>query len=409
MTVTTFVDTHRITPANGSAPGLPQRTLVTTILYPAKGNASPTSLPGATPDTSGGPYPLIAFAHGTGSSPQNYLPLLEHWASHGYVVVAPKFPLSSQGAPGGIDVGDVSNQPEDISFVINSVLKESAGTSGPLAGMVDPHEIGAAGHSLGAITTVGLIGNTCCRDVRVKAAIIMAGTLEGYSDGHYEMAKAPPLLVVSGTADSLVPYNSAVNVFNHAEGPKALLTIKGGDHMSAAAFSPASASDVLRVSTDFFDAYLKGDRTALKQLAHDGQPGVTTILVAPRPGSSATASTLPTPKLHLHATATPDSNLTDGQTVIVTWSGYTPGENITILQCAPGDRQLDDSAACDFTNARLLQPNPTGKGSLPLVVKEGAVGTGVCDATHQGCFILADNASSTDPAKNVLIPISFVK
>jgi hypothetical protein len=38
---------------------------------------------------------------------------------------------------------------------------------------------------------------------------------------------------------------------------------------------------------------------------------------------------------------------------------------------------------------------------------EGKVGTGVCDATHQGCFIVVNNASSPDPASSVKLPITF--
>lgn len=400
MVTKIYVDTHRSTAANGSAPALPHRTLMTTVLYPATGTPSPTPQAGAAPDKGGGPYPLIAFAHGTGATPLTYLPLLSHWAAAGFVVVAPTFPLSSTNAPGGVDVGDVNSQPADVSFAISSVLAESAHNSGPLAGMIDAHEIGAAGHSLGAITTIGLVANTCCRDARVKAAVILAGNLEGYPKGHYDMAKAPPLLVVSGTQDDFVPYNEAVEVFNRARGPKGLLTIKGGDHGSAAGPS------VYRPTTDFFAVYLKGNAAARNHLPGDGQ-GVDKMLYISKPGSTETASTLPTPKLDLHAKATPSTNLTDGQAVTVTWRGYTPGKAITILECSPGDRQLSNSAACDFTHADLLQPNPTGEGSLTLQISKGKVGTGICDASHKGCFILVDNASSTDPTKNVFLPISF--
>ena len=390
----TFVDTSRPTPPNHSFPGAPSRTLVTTILYPS--------------DRNGAPYPMIEFSPGTGTTPQTYMALLQHWAAAGFVVASPTFPLSSTAAPGGVDVGDVVNQPADASFVINSVLHVSASTNGPLAGMVNPKEIGAAGHSLGAITTIGLVGNTCCRDPQVKAAVVMAGTTEGYPNGHYEVAKAPPLMVVSGTDDAVVPYNGALAIFNEAKGPKAMLTIRGGDHQSAAGFSPTSQASVYNATTDFFDAYLRGDATAEHHLYEDGN-SVAKMVFVPDRGSSRTIKPLPTPKLHLHATASRTSNLTGGETVTIAWRGFTPGKDITIVECGPGDRQLSNSAACDLTHADLLKPNPTGKGSLPLVITEGPVGTATCDATHSGCFILADNASSTVPADNVFIPITFAK
>jgi fermentation-respiration switch protein FrsA (DUF1100 family) len=408
MLTRTLVDDSRTTPANGSAPQIGHRTLVTTVLYPATGTPSSEPRTGASPDKKGGPYPLIAFSHGTASTPQTYLTLLTYWASKGYVVVAPKFPLSSLGAAGGVNVGNVVDQPQDVSFAISSVLRESAESSGPLAGLINADEIGAAGHSLGGITTIGLVANTCCKDRRIKAAAVLAGSLEGYPKGHYDVAQAPPLLVVSGTDDALVPYPSSVEIFNKARGPKALLTINGGSHGDAGGFVAASRPAVLRATTDFFDAYLRADAAARTRLAHDGG-GVTKMFYVPKPGATATVALPSEAPLHLQAKATPDSNLHGGQTVTVTWSGYTPGKAITILQCTPANRQLTNSAACDFTHAQLLKPNPTGQGSLPLQIVEGKVGTGICDASHPGCFILVDNASSSDPSKNVFLPISFAK
>ena len=117
----TFVDTHRTTPAWNQSPALPTRTLVTTILYPATGAAGGDPTPGAAPDKAAGPFPLIVFAHGLGGTPQGYITLLTDWASEGFVVAAPLFPLSNGNVPGGPDAGDVVNQPEDMSYVINSV------------------------------------------------------------------------------------------------------------------------------------------------------------------------------------------------------------------------------------------------------------------------------------------------
>ena len=192
-TTMTFVDTSRSTPPWDGMPGKPSRTLVTTIWYPARASGSVAA-------SGDGPYPLIVFAHGLGGSPQEYQQLLTAWAAAGYVVAAPLFPLSSSETPGGPDGGDIGNQPGDMSFVIDQVLNASAAPNGPLSGLVDPNEIGAAGHSNGAITTLGLVANSCCRDTRVKAAVVMAGTTEGLGRGSYELAEAPPLLIVSGSS-----------------------------------------------------------------------------------------------------------------------------------------------------------------------------------------------------------------
>ena len=402
----TFVDTSRPTAAWGPNPARPSRTLVTTVWYPATGRPGGSPEVGALPDRQGAPYPLIVFGHGLGATPQLYGKLLSSWAAAGYVVAAPLFPLSSSRTPGGPDGGDIGNQPGDMSYVIGAVLRASATMGGTLSGLVDPHEIGAAGHSNGAITTLGLVANTCCLDPRVKAAVVMAGTTEGFPSGRYVLPEAPPLLLVHGTDDDLVPYQDAVLVFNQARGPKGLLTIHGGSHSSAAAFAAPSAGSVIRATIDFFDTYLRHVPGAIDRLESDGRPGVTTVDFVPTMGSTVKLPVPPLPIVHLHASVTPSTNLTNGQTVTVRWSGYTAGKVVNVLECSHVDLANADSSGCDFSNAAILHSDPSGRGSLTMRVATGVVGNGVCDAAHP-CHIVVNDASSTVPSYSRALPITF--
>ena len=228
-TVETFVDHSRSTPAHDGEPGFPSRTLVTSIWYPAAVRPSASPKANAAPDTADGPYPLIVFSHGLGTLPRQYESLLSTWAAAGFVVAAPKFPLTSFGTPGGVDTADVYNQPGDVSFVISVMLLASAAHSGPLSGLISPNEVGIAGHSEGAITTLGFF-NTCCRDPRVKAAAVFSGDPEAYPGGHYVFDGQPPMLVVHGTKDGFLPYGQMVSVFNQQKGPKVLLSLLGANH-----------------------------------------------------------------------------------------------------------------------------------------------------------------------------------
>jgi dienelactone hydrolase len=374
------------------------------VYYPAaSGSADGGAQTDATPDTADGPYPLIVFAHGFGATPEVYAGLLEQWASAGYVVAAPTFPLSSSTSPCGAVAGDVVNQPQDMSFVITSVLRAAKGHDGPLAGLVDPEHIGAAGHSNGGITTYGLVGNTKLRDDRISAAAILAGTAQKFPTGKYDLAHLPPVLFVHGTDDSLVPYSSAIQGFNGARGPKGLLSIIGGDHGSAAAQSAYAAT------TDFFDAYLRDDAAARGRLPDDQVEGTSTMKFVTQKGAQVTVPTVTTPTLDLKASVSPRKNLHGGQLVTVSWSGYTPGKVVNILQCNGSNRDQSKSNECDYSKAKLLQPDPTGKGSLQLEIVEGPIGTGFCDADHPGCFVIVNNASSTDPKDSVQVDISFAK
>jgi fermentation-respiration switch protein FrsA (DUF1100 family) len=407
MVSDTFVDPNRTTPAWNGVPQVPTRTLVTTILYPATGSGGAQATPGAAPDKSAGPFPLIVFGHGLGATPQDYITLLTDWAAAGFVVAAPLFPLSNSNVAGGADAGDVVNQPKDMSYVIGAVLSDSRLPSGTLSGLVDPREVGAAGHSNGAVTTLGLVANTCCQDSRVKAAIVMAGTTEGFPPGHYDFSKTPPLLLVHGTADQLIPYRSAPLVYNQARGPKGLLTVEGGSHGGAAGQDPQSASTVVRTTTDFFEAYLTGDRHAKSNLASDGHSANTKIALDLTPGSAGNALPVPAvPVLHLKASVSPDHGLTNGQPVTISWSGYTAGKVINILECVHVDISAGSSAGCTFANAGLLHADPTGHGRFTMQIVTGTVGDGVCDATHR-CYIAVNDASSLAKSGTKILPITF--
>lgn len=404
VTTLALVDHGRPTAANGACAELPSRALPTTVYYPAvSGPPTGAAQADAAPDTTDGPYPLIVFAHGFGATADTYRDLLEHWASAGYVVAAPTFPLSSGTSPCGAIAGDVVNQPKDMSFVITSVLRDARAQGTPVSGLVEAGHIGAAGHSNGGITVYGLVGNTALRDERVDAAAILAGTAQKYPKGKYDLAHMPPVLFVHGTDDSLVPYSAALSGFNAARGPKGLLSITNGDHGSSA------SAAVQPATTDFFDAYLRGDTTARDRLPHDQTPGISTMKFATERGSAVTVPTVKPIQLHLKAKVTPHEKLRGGQVVTVSWSGYTPGKVVNVLQCNGGDRDLSKSNECDYSKAALLHPDPAGEGSLQLEIIEGPIGTGVCDADHPGCFVIVNNASSTDPKDSVRVDISFAR
>src|SRR5438105_1111385 len=165
-----FVDGSRSTPAGGAE--RPGRHLDTTIWYPARPRPRR-------------PVPGIVFAPGLGALPAGYEAMLRSWARAGYVVAAPAFPGSRADATGGPNAADYVSQPADVRFVIDGLLRLAHGR-GPLRGLVDPQRIGAAGHSLGGVTTLGLVANTCCRDRRVRAAIVMAGDGLDFPGGTYD-------------------------------------------------------------------------------------------------------------------------------------------------------------------------------------------------------------------------------
>jgi dienelactone hydrolase len=275
----TFVDTTRPTDANGRAPALPTRTLLTAIYYPAEGTPSDKPVANATINRKRGPYPLILFTHGLYARGIFYEDVLKTWASAGYVVAAPDYPLSNQDTPGGVNFGtgvaDAKNQPADASFAISQVIKDAQ-----LGKIVDPKRIGASGHSLGGITTYGLAYSACCRDRRVKAAVPMSGFggLVEPIDQYFRNGPTP-LLALHGNTDGTVPIASDINTFARAQPPKYFLTFIGAAHVTPFLGGTDPQATVLKQSTtDFWDRYLKGDKAALDKLRKDGNVSGSTTL-----------------------------------------------------------------------------------------------------------------------------------
>jgi dienelactone hydrolase len=261
-------------------PGRPPmpRTLVTVIRYPAVGSPSHVEVRGAAPAKGRGPFPLVVFAHGFDTTPTPYSQLLDAWASAGYVVAAPIFPLTNPRAPGGPDESDLVNQPTDMSFVITRALIGDGAQHGILAGLIDRHHIAVAGQSDGGSTALAAAYNGHFRDRRIGAAMILSGAEIPGLGGYDFRPGGPPLLAVQGTADTSNAPSSTYSYFDLASPPKFLLRLWGAPHLGPYTDEQPYLSVVERVSIAFLDRYLKhrpGARLRMWGAAH--APGVATL------------------------------------------------------------------------------------------------------------------------------------
>ena len=218
------------------------RTLVTIVRYPA----------GRAGSVARGPFPLIVFGHGFTQTPGPYSQLLDAWTRAGYVVAAPVFPLENADAPGGPNESDLVNQPQDMSFVITSVLRARR-----FAALVDHAEIAVAGHSDGGETALAVAYDVHVRDQRVRAAVILSGAkIPGYS-GFTFPTGSPPLLATQGTADTINPPHFTLEFFRAARPAKFLLRLLGAGHLPPYTGQQPQLGVVERVTTGFLDRYLK--------------------------------------------------------------------------------------------------------------------------------------------------------
>ena len=237
------------------------RRLVTIVRWPA----------------SGGPHPLVVFAHGFALTPTDYARLLQAIASAGYVVAAPIFPLTNAHAAGGPDEADLVNQPRDVGFVITKLLALTR-SSGRLRGAVEPSRIAVAGQSDGGITALAVAYDTRYRDRRgVRRSSCRARVLR---DSARSRARGPPLLAMQGTADPLNAPATTASYFASAYRPKFLVWLLGASHREPYTNQQPQLGIVERSVVAFLGHYLKGRPLATFEQAAR-RPGLTQLVADP--------------------------------------------------------------------------------------------------------------------------------
>jgi predicted dienelactone hydrolase len=258
----TFVDSSRPQEDPSGARSAPERTIVTEIYVP-KGK---------------GPFPLVVFAHGNAGNPGKLTRMLGAWAKAGYVVVAPTFPLTNDLNGARSVTVDFTNQPADVRFVLDKVLRRNRKPGSPLRNKIDPRRIGLAGHSLGGGTAYGVAFQDCCRDRRIDAVVAMDAVRLPFGDGEYEF-RGKPLLLIHLVGDPVVPYKTSEDIYAVAAPPKYLMALQQGIHFEPFEDAPSPHDDaVIAATTAFWDAYLGHRDRARRRVVRAGtEPGLSTV------------------------------------------------------------------------------------------------------------------------------------
>ena len=250
-------------------------------------------------------FPVIVFSHGAGGAAANYSDLLEYWASHGYVCLAPTHAdsLTLKSNPAytlarvnkvlaemrlihGLNTtsNDWVQRAADISFVIDSlpVLARDVPRLGPI---MDPHRVGVGGHSYGAFTSMVIGGATIdlpghasasLADRRATAILVLSGEGPGtmglnshsYADLHLPMMVQTGSLDRSFTITGMDWHWRSEPFTLSPPGDKYLLVVQAAKHRTFTGqfiWNPAekAAFDTVRqASLAFWDAYLKHDSAA---------------------------------------------------------------------------------------------------------------------------------------------------
>lgn len=249
------------------------------------------------------PWPVVIFSPGLGFTRFDYTYIKEALAAGGLAAAFLQHPGTDDTIWSGskdrlkalmtaaMDPASITTRPPDASLALDELTRANE-PGGPLAGRLDLSRIGAAGHSLGAMTALALAGAAVdigrgeisyYSDSRIKAVAAMSSRAKRGTPGlaiDFSRIKIP-VLHLTGTldysptreitpADRLLAFQSISGVDQY------LIVIKDGDHSAFLGRPERKKAHpeelrhhrlIARAITDFFRLKLLGDDEAGQRLA----------------------------------------------------------------------------------------------------------------------------------------------
>lgn len=186
-------------------------------------------------------HPVILWGNGTGGSPSTYADLLDHWASHGFVVAA----ATTSDAGSGQEMLACLDRLETLNGL----------SSGAYAGNLNLNRVGSSGHSQGGGGSL-MAG----QDSRITATAPFQPYVLGL--GHETSSQSNqngPMFLMTGSNDTLAgPTLNGRPVFRNANVPVFWGNLEGVGH-----FEPVGDGGGYRgPSTAWYRFHLMGDSNA---------------------------------------------------------------------------------------------------------------------------------------------------
>ena len=339
----TFNVGHMILELEYENPEGDRETATTAVWYPTYSEPRSYTYKGAddhesmvamdAPLAAGGPYPLIIFAHGGYGSGYDSAFLMEYLVGRGYIAVAldykdtKPFDYEEQVAFARIKEGNVEpkarvlrvasllvdemNQDRELlywylathrldptTFIINKMHEFNGDPDSIFYQAIDEEAVGICGHSLGGLTSEGMIGaypDQAFTDDRIKAALILSAPTYPFEQtiGNIDI----PIMFMVGDNDetTLGAEFRRRLAYDLANPPKYMAFLQDATHFAftnrvcgeaplyIAMESNPQANAICRYGYDFFQGYLLGDSSALEQL-EEPDAAFAYYVIEPEPG-----------------------------------------------------------------------------------------------------------------------------
>jgi len=184
-------------------------------------------------------HPIVTWGNGTGSTPDLYGTLLEHLASHGFIVIGSNSPNVAQGDPPPMVVG------------VEWLIEQNGDPASPYYGHIDVEQVGATGHSQGGLAT-----STAGRNPLIKTIAPLCGSAGPGDD------LSGPGFFFCGGQDEVATCENIHNAFSSVGGQPAMFAnYLTADHANWITFFGDTVSPAETVVTAWMRVHLMGDTT----------------------------------------------------------------------------------------------------------------------------------------------------
>ncbi|MEP6624867.1 MAG: alpha/beta hydrolase [Acidimicrobiia bacterium] len=183
-------------------------------------------------------FPLVVFSHGSGGIRYQNWFLMEHLASHGFIVAAPDHTgntavdgLFGTSTPFAVTA---RNRPLDVSLVISRMLERNRTERDAFDHHLLRRKIAVMGHSFGGFTAVAAATGWADvpPDPRVKAIIPIAAATQSFTDAQLRSITVPSLWL-HGTSDITVPIAQTARAWSlQTASPRYRVDIRQAGHSS---------------------------------------------------------------------------------------------------------------------------------------------------------------------------------
>lgn len=235
-----------------------------------------------------GRHPLVLFSHGFWGAADQTIFLMEALARAGYVVAAlhhddaiPNHRQNPVDLPNFVhakawDDAKFFDRKEDMSALLDHLLELDGREGSVLFEHLDRNTIGAAGHSLGGYTVLGMAGaRASWEDERIRAALLLSPYVHPfYFHGNLKDVRIP-VMFQGGTRDvGITPFLKSI--YKRVAAPKYFFILDKVGHYGWTNFATAGQSTTqalqdgtIKLMADygvaFFDRHLRGrNEVALK-------------------------------------------------------------------------------------------------------------------------------------------------